>query len=25
MILGPVTDSINANETMWTFFEKQMR
>ena len=25
MILGPVTDSINANETMWTFFQKQMR
>jgi polyhydroxybutyrate depolymerase len=24
MILGPVTDSINANEMMWTFFQKQM-
>jgi polyhydroxybutyrate depolymerase len=23
MILGPVTDSVNANEMMWTFFEKQ--
>jgi polyhydroxybutyrate depolymerase len=23
MILGPVTDSINANEMMWTFFQKQ--
>ena len=23
MILGPVTDSINANDMMWTFFQKQ--
>ncbi len=23
-ILGPVTDNINANDTMWTFFESQV-
>jgi len=23
MILGPVSDSISANEMMWTFFQKQ--